>query len=240
MIIYKLFWDQFSSWYLEIIKPLYQQPIDAVTYESTLEFIDRLLHMLHPFMPFITEEIWQLITPRKNGESLMVSPMPVAKKYNRELIGKVETIREVVTQVRSIRKDKNIPPREAVKLMVRPSSGALFHDHLVPLLKKLANLSEVEMIEHDPDSAVSFMVRNVEYFIPLGELVDVREEIGKLESELDYTRGFLESVQKKMSNQSFVQHAPAQVVEKERQKLDDAESKIAALELQIEKLKEQA
>ena len=170
----------------------------------------------------------------------MVSPMPVAKKYNRELIGKVEAIREVVTQVRSIRKDKNIPPRETLKLLVRPASGAPFHDHLVPLLRKLANLSEVVKIEQDPESAVSFMVRNVEYFIPLGSLVDVSEEIGKLESELDYTRGFLESVQKKMSNQSFVQHAPVQVVEKERQKMDDAESKIAALELQIGKLKEQA
>lgn len=239
MIIYKLFWDQFSSWYLEIVKPLYRQPIDAVTYARTIEFIDRLLHILHPFMPFITEEIWQLITPRKKGESLMVSPMPVAKKYNSDLIGKVEAIREVVTQVRSIRKEKAIPPREAVKLLVRPSSGATFHHHLAPLLKKLANLSEVEVIELDPDSVVSFMVRNVEYFIPLGDLVDVSEEIGKLESELKYTRGFLESVRKKMNNQSFVQHAPEQVVEKERQKMDDAKGKIAALELQIEKLKEQ-
>ncbi|MCD4710138.1 MAG: valine--tRNA ligase [Bacteroidales bacterium] len=240
MIVYRLFWDEFSSWYLETIKPAFKKPIDAVTYERTIGFFDQLLHMLHPFMPFITEEIWQLISQREKGESLMVSSMPSPKQYNKELIGQVEAIKEVVTQIRSIRKDKNIPPKEGLKLMVRTTSGAAYHSRLEPVIIKLANLSEVEVIGEEPASAVSFMVRNVEYFVPLGALVDVAEEIGKLESELEYTRGFLVSVQRKMSNERFVQHAPEQVVEKERQKMADAESKIAVLEAQVEKLKGQA
>ena len=240
MIVYKLFWDEFSSWYLELIKPAYQKPIDARTYEQTIRFIDQLLHMLHPFMPFITEEIWQLISEREKGESLMVSSMPAPEQYNKELIAKVEAIKEVVTQVRSIRNDKNIPHKEALKLKVRISSGAAYHNQLESLIVKLANLSDVEIVQQEPDSAVSFMVRNVEYFLPLDGLVDSAEEIEKLEAELEYTRGFLLSVQKKMSNERFVQHAPAQVVEKEQQKMADAEGKITMLEAQIEKLKGQA
>ena len=240
MIVYKLFWDEFSSWYLELIKPAYQKPIDARTYEQTIRFIDQLLHMLHPFMPFITEEIWQLISEREKGESLMVSSMPAPEQYNKELIAKVEAIKEVVTQVRSIRNDKNIPHKEALKLKVRISSGAAYHSQLESLIVKLANLSDVEIVQQEPDSAVSFMVRNVEYFLPLDGLVDSAEEIEKLEAELEYTRGFLLSVQKKMSNERFVQHAPAQVVEKEQQKMTDAEGKITMLVAQIEKLKGQA
>ncbi|MCK4881385.1 MAG: class I tRNA ligase family protein, partial [Bacteroidales bacterium] len=240
MIVYRLFWDEFSSWYLETIKPAFKKPIDAVSYERTIGFIDQLLHMLHPFMPFITEEIWQLISEREKGESLMVSAMPAPQQFNKELIEQVEAIKEVVTQVRSTRKDKNIPPKEELKLMVRTSSGAAYHSRLEPVIIKLANLSGVEIVQEEPASAVSFMVRNVEYFVPLGALVDVAEEIGKLKSELEYTRGFLVSVQKKMSNDRFVQHAPVQVVEKERQKMADAEGKIAVLEAQVEKLKGQA
>ncbi len=240
MIVYKLFWDEFSSWYLELIKPAYQKPIDARTYEQTIGFIDQLLHMLHPFMPFITEEIWQLISEREKGESLMVSSMPAPEQYNKEIIAKVEAIKEVVTQVRSIRNDKNIPHKEALKLKVRISSGAAYHNQLESLIVKLANLSDVEIVQQEPASAVSFMVRNVEYFLPLDGLVDSAEEIEKLEAELEYTRGFLLSVQKKMSNERFVQHAPAQVVEKEQQKMADAEGKITMLEAQIEKLKGQA
>ena len=240
MIVYKLFWDEFSSWYLESVKPAYQKPIDALSYKRTIAFFDQLLHMLHPFMPFITEEIWHLISDRAKGESLMISAMPAPDHYNKVLIGQVEAIKEVITHVRSIRKDKNIPPREGLKLMVRTSSGAAYHSHLESVIIKLAMLSGVEMIQEEPASAVSFMVRNVEYFVPLEGLVNTAEEIEKMEAELDYTRGFLLSVQKKMSNERFVQHAPAQVVEKERQKMTDAEGKIAALETQIAKLKAQA
>ncbi|MEN8229516.1 MAG: valine--tRNA ligase [Bacteroidota bacterium] len=237
MIVYKLFWDEFSSWYLETIKPAYEAPIDAVTYERTIGFMDQLLHMLHPFMPFITEEIWQLITPREPGESLMVSSMPQPEKYDRKLIKRFEDLKEVVTTVRSIRKDKNIPPKEVMKLLVRSSANGNYHSALEPVIMKLANLSEVALISDDPGDAVSFIVKNVEYFVPVGSLVNREEEIEKLESELKYTRGFLSSVQKKMSNERFVRNAPEQVVEKERQKMADAEGKIGVLEAQISKLR---
>ena len=238
MIVYKLFWDEFSSWYLETIKPAYEAPIDAVTYDRTIGFIDQLLHMLHPFMPFITEEIWQLVSPRKEGESLMVSSMPQPEKYDRNLIKQFEDLKEVVTSIRSIRKDKNIPPKEVMKLLVRSSANGSYNPTLEPVITKLANLSEVELISNDePDDAVSFIVKNVEYFVPVGEMVDTEEEIEKLKSELEYTRGFLSSVQKKMSNERFVRNAPEQVVEKERQKMADAEGKIGVLELQISNLR---
>lgn len=241
MIVYKLFWDEFSSWYLETIKPAYEAPIDAVTYERTIGFIDQLLHMLHPFMPFITEEIWQLVIPRKDGESLMVSSMPQPEKYDRNLIKQFEDLKEVVTSIRSIRKDKNIPPKEVMKLLVRSSANGSYNPTLEPVITKLANLSEVELISKDePDDAVSFIVKNVEYFVPVGSLVDTEEEIEKLEFELEYTIGFLKSVQKKMSNERFVRNAPEQVVEKERQKMTDAEVKIGVLKSQIEKLKGRA
>ncbi|MCK5137370.1 MAG: valine--tRNA ligase [Bacteroidales bacterium] len=237
MIVYKLFWDEFSSWYLETIKPAYEAPIDAVTYERTIGFIDQLLHMLHPFMPFITEEIWQLVSPRKDGESLMVSLMPQPEKHDRNLIKQFEDLKDVVTSIRSIRKDKNIPPKEVMKLLVRSSANGNYHSALEPVIMKLANLSEVELILDDPDDSISFIVKNVEYFVPVGSLVDREEEIKKLESELEYTKGFLSSVQKKMSNERFVRNAPEQVVEKERQKMADAEAKISVLESQIEKLR---
>ena len=241
MIVYKLFWDEFSSWYLETIKPAYEAPIDAVTYERTIGFIDQLLHMLHPFMPFITEEIWQLVSPRKDGESLMVSSMPQPEKYDRKLIKQFEDLKEVVTNIRSLRKDKNIPPKEVMKLLVRSSANGSYNPTLEPVIIKLANLSEVELISNDePDDAVSFIVKNVEYFVPVGSLVDTEEEIEKLKFELEYTKGFLKSVQKKMSNERFVRNAPEQVVEKERQKMTDAEVKIGVLKSQIEKLKGRA
>jgi len=190
-------------------------------------------------MPFITEEIWQLISERKPGESLMISSMPAPGRYNRELLDHMEAVKEVITQIRSIRNEKNIPPREQLQLLVRPSSNAAYPGHLEPIIIKLANLSAVKLMQKDPASAVSFMIRNVEYKVPLEGLVDHAEEIEKLENELEYTRGFLGSVQKKMHNENFVQHAPAQVVERERQKMADAEGKIAVLEAQIRKLREQ-
>jgi valyl-tRNA synthetase len=240
MIIYKLFWDEFSSWYLETVKPAYLKPVDRVTYEATMGFIDSLMHMLHPFMPFISEEIWQLIRERKPGESLMVSAMPAPESYDKKLRRHFEEIKEVITAIRSVRKEKNIAPKEALKLMVRSSEGSKYREYLEPVIIKLANLSAVEMITEEPEGAVSFIVKNVEYFVPVGSMVDAGEELMKLEAELEYTRGFLSSVQKKMSNERFVQHAPEQVVEKERQKMADAEGKISVLEAQINKLRGQA
>jgi len=240
MIVYKLFWDEFSSWYLEIIKPAYEAPIDGLTYKRTIGFIDQLLHMLHPFMPFITEEIWQLISPRKSGESLMVSSMPAPEEYNKKLIKQFEDLKEVVTNVRSIRKDKNIPPRELLQLLVRSSENGKYHSGTEPVIKKLANLSEISKVTEDPGNSVSFIVKNVEYFVPVGDMVDSEEEIAKLQLELEYTKGFLTSVRKKLSNDRFVQNAPEQVVKKERQKMADAEIKIGVLKAQIEKLRAQA
>jgi len=240
MIIYKLFWDEFSSWYLETVKPAYQKPVDRITYEATLGFIDRLMHMLHPFMPFITEEIWQLIMERKPAESLMVSLMPAPESYDKKIRRHFEEIKEVITAIRSIRNEKNIPQKEVMELLVRSSKDSKYRKYLEPVIIKLANLSAVEMITEEPAGAVSFIVKNVEYFVPVGTLVDAGEELKKLEEELAYTRGFLLSVQKKMSNERFVQNAPAQVVEKEQHKMSDAEGKITVLEAQIEKLKGQA
>ncbi|MDF1575122.1 MAG: valine--tRNA ligase [Bacteroidales bacterium] len=240
MIVYKLFWDEFSSWYLEIVKPAYQKPADRATYEATLDFFDRLMHMLHPFMPFITEEIWQLIRERKPGESLMVSPMPAPESYDKKLRRHFEESKEVITAIRSVRKEKNIAPGEALKLMVRFSEGSKYREYLEPVVIKLARLSSVERITDEPEGAASFIVKNVEYFIELGSMADAVEALSKLEEELNYTRGFLKSVEKKLGNERFVQHAPAQVVEKERQKMADAEGKITVLEAQILKLKAQA
>ncbi len=237
MIIYRLFWDDFSSWYLETVKPAYEAPIDAATYERTIGFMDQLLHMLHPFMPFITEEIWQLIKRREKGESLMISPMPEPEGYSRKLIGQFEEVKEVVTGIRGIRKDKNIPPREKIKLLVRSSANGTYHSRLEPVILKLANLSHTERVSDEPADAVSFIVKNVEYFVPVGDMLDRGEELKKMEAELEYTRGFLTSVRKKLDNERFVQHAPEAIVENERQKLADAEGKIAVLEAQINRLR---
>ena len=237
MIIYRLFWEEFSAWYLEIIKPAYQAPVDRQTYEQTLGFLDRLLHLLHPFMPFITEEIWQLLEEREKGASLMVSQMPALAGADRELIGRFEEVKEVITQVRSIRKDKNIAMKEALVLLVRPSENSTYHHDLEPVVLKLANLEAVKQVDEDPGETISFIVKNVEYFMPVGLNVNPEEELAKLEEELSYTLGFMKSVQKKLANERFVQNAPQAVVEKEKQKMADAEGKIAVLEAQIQKIK---
>ncbi len=237
MILYRLFWDEFSSWYLETVKPGFRMPVDRVTYDRTTGFLDQLLHLLHPFMPFITEEIWQLLGSREQGESLMVSRMPEAGKYDRTLIKQFGDAREVVTHIRSIRKEKNIPPREEIRLMVRSSAGGQYHEALEPVILRLAALSEVQKITGEPGNATSFIVNNVEYFLPLGSEVDLSQEIRRLEKELDYSRGFKNSVERKLGNERFVQNAPENVVAREKQKLADAEARIRVLESQIGKLR---
>ena len=174
---------------------------------------------------------------RKKGESLMVSPMPALAGADRELIGRFEEVKEVITQIRSIRKEKNVAPREAMELFVRPSENSIYHHDLESVVLKLANLSSVKQVDEDPGDTISFIVKNVEYFIPVGLNVNPEEELAKMEEELSYTRGFLSSVKKKLANERFVQSAPPQVVEKERQKMTDAEGKIAVLEAQILKIK---
>ncbi|MBQ8770065.1 MAG: valine--tRNA ligase [Bacteroides sp.] len=238
MAVYKLFWDEFSSWYLEMVKPAYidgkAQPIDKVTYEKTLSFFDSLLKLLHPFMPFITEELWQHIYDRKEGESLMVQLVNINKDCNEEIVKNFEAVKEVIGGIRTIRLQKNIAQKEALSLqVVGESPVAAFN----AVISKLCNLTAVESVEAKAEGSASFMVGTTEYAVPLGNLINVEEELKKLEADLKYNEGFLQSVLKKLSNEKFVSKAPANVIEMERKKQADAESKIASLKESIAALK---
>ena len=239
MLVYKLFWDEFSSWYLEMVKPAYGQPIDRKTYEATLHFFDVLLRQLHPFMPFITEELWQHIYDRKEGESIMTAQI---EKYDdcdlaaaTELCNVFEQLKEVISGIRNIRLQKNIAQKEVLEMFVLGEDTSLMA--YAEIIKKMGNLSNVTVVTSKPEGAASFMVRTTEYFIPLGNLIDVEEELKKLEADLKYQEGFLQSVLKKLSNEKFVSKAPANVIEMERKKQSDAETKIAALKESIAALK---
>ncbi len=235
MQVYKLFWDEFSSWYLEIIKPAYQQPIDAQTYQATTEFFEKLLKLLHPFTPFITEEIYHFLQERKDGDSIMNTALPKAGNYNEEFIGQFELVKEIVGALRTVRQDKNIPNKDALKLQVlKNEQRPIAFDAVV---KKLGNLSEIENLDAKPEGSVSFLVKSVEYFVPLEGKIDIEEELKKLNADLEYTIGFLASVNKKLSNEKFVNSAPQQVVQAEQNKRTDAETKIKALEERIASLK---
>ncbi|OFX17474.1 MAG: valine--tRNA ligase [Bacteroidetes bacterium GWA2_31_9] len=236
MEIYKLFWDDFSAWYLECIKPTYQQPIDRKTLESTNLFFDKLLKLLHPFMPFITEELWQFLSERKDGESIMISEMPKAKKYNLNLVNNFEKAKEVITNIRAIRKEKNIAQKDSIELFLKSSDSTYSQDYNNVMLK-LCNISKLETVSEKPNSSVSFLVGINEYFIPIENNINVEEELTKLNAELEYNKGFLKSVLVKLSNEKFVSGAPAKVIEIERKKQADAESKIKSLEEQIASLK---
>ncbi len=235
MNIYKLFWDEFSGWYLEMIKPEYEKPVDAFTYNATIGFFDKLLRLIHPFMPFITEEIWQLLEKRGDGESIMISPMPVPTEYDKSLVNEFETAKEIVSAIRNIRKEKSIPNREKVDMSVR-SSKENYGGRFIPVIVKLANLGSIEFVSNKIDGAASFMVGTTEYYIPLGEKLDVEEELTKARTELTYLQGFLVSVMNKLENERFVKNAPSKIIEMERKKKSDAETKIAALTLRIEEL----
>jgi valyl-tRNA synthetase len=234
MTTYKLFWDEFSGWYLEIIKPEYQKPIDIKTYNSTLAIFDKLMHIINPYMPFITEEIWQYLSERKDGESLMISMMPEPGKFNKPLIERFEVVKETITAIRAIRKDKELPLREKIELFVR-SAPAEFDSHFLPVITKMANLSDVTFTDRKQDGAASFLIKTMEFYVPLGNKLDVQAEIARINEELKYARGFLSSVMKKLDNERFVQNAPPAVIEIEKKKKADAESKIESLE---ERLKE--
>jgi len=236
MTAYKLFWDEFSGWYLEIIKPEYQKPIDKKTYEATFSIFDKLLRIIHPFMPFITEEIWQMLAERKDGESIMISKVPETKKYNRDLIIRFEIIKETITAIRSVRKEKNLPVKEKLELCIRTDKKS-FDSEFLPILIKLGNLSEIKFVDSRQEEAASFMVKTTEYFIPLGIRLNVEKELVKIREDLDYLRGFLSSVMKKLDNERFVKNAPADVLELERKKKSDTELKIKSLEERLEELK---
>ena len=234
MAVYKLFWDEFSSWYLEMVKPAYGQPIDKVTYEKTLAFFETLLKLLHPFMPFITEELWQHIYDRQPGESIMTQTLVKDMPYNEALIAQFEAVKEVISGIRTIRLQKNIAQKEALALEVtgeNPVAG------FGSVIAKLCNLSEIKQVETKSEGAAAFMVGTTEYAVPLGNLINVEEELKKLEADLKYQEGFLQSVMKKLSNEKFVSKAPANVIEMERKKQADAETKIAALKGSIAALK---
>jgi len=235
MITYKLFWDEFSAWYLEIIKPAYQQPIDKATMDATLSILDKLMKLIHPFMPFITEDIWQMIVDRKEGESIMISMLPEAKKYNKEIVADFVMIKDTVSAIRNIRKEKGIPVRDQLALFIREGSGE-WNKELLPVIIKLCNLSDITFVTEKKPGAVSFMVDTTEMYIPLGGSIDVEAELRKLNEELAYNRGFLESVMKKLGNERFVANAPAAVLEMERKKKSDTETRITSIETRISEI----
>ena len=236
MEVYHLFWDEFSSWFLEMVKPAYGSPIDATTYNAVLEAFNHLLHLLHPFMPFITEELWQHLAERKEGESIMVSPQTIAAPAEGDaaILAQVELMKNVVAGVRAIRNTKNISPREALDLQVIGADPIAAYDCLIT---KMANVNGVAVVDVKGEGVSSFMVGTTEYAVPLGGLIDVEAELAKAEAELKHLEGFLNGVMKKLTNERFVNNAPAQVVELERKKQADAESKIATLKETIASLK---
>ena len=234
MTVYTFFWNEFSAWYLEMVKPAYQKPIDVKTYRATLDFFDKILRILHPFMPFITEEIWQLLDERKDGESIVTALMPEKNDCNKELLDNCETVKEVISAIRKIKKEKNIPLRETVEFKVKAETYSHSSDSII---QKLAGVSLIDEVNEKVEGADGFIIKSVEYFVPLGNLINKEEELEKLSKELDYTRGFLNSVMKKLGNERFVQNAPEKVVQMEQKKKAEAESKIKALEEQINALK---
>ena len=238
MVIYKLFWDEFSSWYLEMIKPAYGQPIDRETYESTLYFFNVLLEQLHPFMPFITEELWQHTYDRTVDESIMMAQIETFDDWNLEscilLCNAFDQLKEIISGIRNVRIQKNIAQKEPLEMLVMGDSHLMSFGEIV---KKMGNLSEITIVTSKPEGMASFMVGTTEYFIPLEGMINVEEELAKLEADLKYQEGFLQSVSKKLSNEKFVSKAPANVIDMERKKQADAESKIASLKESIAALK---
>ena len=216
-----------------MVKPAYGEPIDNATYVKTLDYFDKLLRMLHPFMPFITEELWQHLAERKEGESIMYAPMPVAGNVNAELLNNIEYAKEVIAGVRGVRASKNIPQKDTLSLKVLAAQTPAQES----VILKLANLDSITVSAEKDPAAASFMVGTTEFNVPLTQNIDVKAEIERLEKELDYLRGFLASVMKKLSNERFVNNAPANVVEVERQKQADAETKIKNIEQTLAALK---
>ncbi|MDE6371419.1 MAG: class I tRNA ligase family protein, partial [Duncaniella sp.] len=229
--VFRLFRDEFSSWYLEMVKPEYQHPIDRKTYEATTGYFDSLLRLLHPFMPFITEELWQHMGDRRTGESIMYASMPAAGSVDESLLASMETVKEIVNGVRGVRAQRNIPNRD--KLTLR----AIGHEiPLTDVVMKLGLLQSAETVSEKDPAAASFLVGTTEFNIPLLDNIDVEAERAKVTKEIDYYEGFKKSVEKKLSNERFVSNAPAAVVEGERKKLADAESKLQSLRATLQAL----
>ena len=236
MSVYKLIWDEFCAWYLEMIKPPYGEPIDTVTYEIAISTFEKLLKVLHPFMPFITEEIWHLLRERKSGDDLIIASWNSTETFDPTYLQRFEAMREVVIAVRNIRAEKNISFKEGIPLFIKSpceTADVYFNEILI----KLCNLSQLQYIEEKTEGTLGFIVNSTEFFIPFGEHIDVAAEIEKLTAELEYSKGFLISVQKKLQNEKFVAGAPVQVVENERKKQKDTEDRIQVIETQLASLR---
>ena len=234
MSIYKLVWDDFCSWFLEMIKPAYQQPIDKITFEKAIEMLENNLKLLHPFMPFLTEEIWQFIKERNADEALIISSWPVLKSFNESLIADFDTTIEVISGIRTIRKDKQIPFKDAIDLKI--VNNDKFSIQFDSVVSKLGNISNLEYVAEKLNGALTFRVNANEYFIPISGSINVAEEVEKLSEELKYLQGFLKSVENKLSNEKFVAGAPEKVLEMERKKQADAISKITTIEQSLSSL----
>ena len=234
MAVYKLFWDEFSSWFLEIIKPAYGQGIHSTVRNAAICYFDNLLRLLHPFMPFITEELWQQMYEREEGESIMVCPLSMDTHVDSEMIQQFEVVKEVISNVRSIRLQKNIAQKETLELQVVGENPV---DAFNLVIMKMCNLSAIDVVDTKTEGAASFMVGTTEYAVPLGNMIDVEAEIARMEAELKHKEGFLQGVMKKLSNEKFVNNAPAAVLELERKKQADAESIINSLKESIAALK---
>jgi valyl-tRNA synthetase len=235
MRIYKLFWDDFSGWYLEMVKPAYQQPIDKATMDVTRHYFDLLMRLVHPFMPFVTEEIWQDIAPRKAGETIMFAPMPKAEEVDEQMLARFALVVEAITGVRNVRKQKNIPQKQALTLNVIADEN--YPAEMAAVIMKMCNLEQIGIITEKDPTADAFIVKTTQYFVPMGDSIDKEAEMKKLQDELAYLEGFLASVMKKLSNERFVSSAPEKVVANERAKQSDAEAKIAAIKERMEALR---
>ena len=236
MGIYKLVWDDFCSWYLEMVKAPMNQPIDAVTYNATVTFFENLMKILHPFMPFITEDIWHLLRERQDGDDLIIAQQPAQKVVDNDILNQFIFTQDVINNIRKIRAEKNISMKEAIELIVVDKDGSV-NKEFDSVIMKLCNVSSINYVTETPQDAFGFLVKATEYFIPVTDNIDTEAEIKKLEEELAYAQGFLKSVEAKLSNEKFVNGAPAAVVDKERKKKSDAEAKIKVIEQQLATLK---
>ena len=237
MVVYKLVWDDFCSWYLEMIKPGYQKPIDPVTYEKTINFFECLMKLVHPFIPFVSEDIWHHLNERSSNESIMLEQLPVGGKLDQHILSTFEIEMDVIMAIRNMRKNKNIHQKELLELQIRKNNEQKPDHTFDSLIAKLCNISQISYVEEKVANAVSFIVKSTEFYIPLDSAIDHESEIKKLQEELNYTKGFLHSVIKKLENDRFVKTAPAEIVEKENKKKTDAEHRIKVLEEQIINLK---
>jgi valyl-tRNA synthetase len=235
MTIYTTVRDEFSGWLLEIVKPPYKSPVDIKTYNEVIELFDQLLRLMHPFMPFITEEIWQLLKERKAGESIMVSRLPKARHFKKEMLHAFENVQEAVSGIRTVRKNNGIPNKEVLTMKVQPGDKG-YEPSLEAVIKKLGNLSHIEITGREESGATSFRVKSTNFYISVNSAVNTEEEKKKLVEELKYARGFLHSVMKKLNNEKFVANAPQSVVDREKAKQADAEAKIRVLEERIESM----